>query len=327
MRQPANFLPWTGPTIRASAALHIPVSDIFLPLLPVQAVGLLFVFGTAYYLGKREEKRLGLDAGRAVASDLVLGKTLTAEEEKLRRPQNFWLNIVLTLVVMGAMISGKVEPMVMFMIGTVLALIINFRDVDMQRARIDAHAKAALLMASILLAAGVFTGIMKDSGMLKAMAASAVAYIPESMATHIPFVLGLIAMPLSLLFDPDSFYFGVLPVVAEVGKMLNVPALQVGQAALLGQMTTGFPVSPLTPATWPVPHRTGRTPEIFHSHSVGGVGRDDVRLCVVRNIPNLTDVRQSVLKQTRMIMKKVRISAGAGYSGDRIEPAVELADR
>ena len=35
-----NFLPWTGPTLRASAALKIPVTDLFRPLIPVQAVGL-----------------------------------------------------------------------------------------------------------------------------------------------------------------------------------------------------------------------------------------------------------------------------------------------
>ena len=56
----------------------------------------------------------------------------------------------------------------------VLALLINYPNVDMQRERIDAHAKAALMMASILLAAGVFTGIMQGTGMLKAMAQAAV---------------------------------------------------------------------------------------------------------------------------------------------------------
>jgi CitMHS family citrate-Mg2+:H+ or citrate-Ca2+:H+ symporter len=57
-------------------------------------------------------------------------------------------------------------------------------------------------------------------------------------------------MPLSLLFDPDSFYLGALPVIAKVAGEFGVPPLQVAQAALLGQMTTGFPVSPLTPATF-----------------------------------------------------------------------------
>jgi len=243
-----NFLPWTGPVLRSSAALHVPVADLFQPLIPVQIVGLIFVFASAWWLGHREEKRLGLGAGSSV--DAVPQRVLNEQDEALRRPRLFWVNLVLTVLVMVVMIAGWVDPVVMFMLGTVLALCINYPNVDAQRARIDAHAKTALTMASILLAAGVFTGIMQGTGMLKAIAEVAVAQIPAGHGKLIPAVVGFLSMPLSMLFDPDSYYFGVMPVIAEVGKALGVDPLQVAQASLLGVHTTGFPVSPLTPATF-----------------------------------------------------------------------------
>jgi CitMHS family citrate-Mg2+:H+ or citrate-Ca2+:H+ symporter len=252
-----NFLPWTGPMIRASASLHLPISALFNPLIPVQIIGLVFVFGMAFWLGRREERRLGLTA--AAGNVPMPQRELTEEQKALRRPRNFWFNIVLTVIVLGSMVvmGEKVPPALVFMVGLCVALLVNYPNVDMQRQRIDAHARAALMMAGILLAAGVFTGVMQGSGMLKAMAQTAVGFVPATMASHIPVVLGLVSMPLSLLFDPDSFYFGVLPVIAEVAGQLGVPAVKIGQAALLGQMTTGFPISPLTPATFLVCGLTG----------------------------------------------------------------------
>jgi citrate-Mg2+:H+ or citrate-Ca2+:H+ symporter, CitMHS family len=241
-----NMLPWGGPTLRAATSLHIPVTELFNPTLPALGAGLVFVMTVAYILGKREKKRLGISN----VSVEVFERVLTDEEKKLRRPQNFWINIVLTVLVVAGLVWGKIAPAVLFMVGATIVLILNYPKVDMQRARVDAHAKAALMMASVLLAAGVFTGIMKGAGLTKAMTQVAVSFIPPEFASHIPVIIAVISMPLSLLFDPDSFYFGVLPVVAEVGKSLGVPIIQVGQAAIMGQMTTGFPISPLTPATF-----------------------------------------------------------------------------
>src|SRR3974390_922967 len=55
-----NFLPWNGPTLRASPALHVPASSIFAPMIAVQVVGLAFVFAASVMLGLREERRLSL---------------------------------------------------------------------------------------------------------------------------------------------------------------------------------------------------------------------------------------------------------------------------
>jgi CitMHS family citrate-Mg2+:H+ or citrate-Ca2+:H+ symporter len=247
-----NFLPWTGPRVRSAAALDIPVSEIFRPLIPVQAVGLAFVFGAAWWLGKREERRIagaGVAVSAAVAATPIV-PTASTVDASLRRPHLFWVNLLLTLLVMAALIAGFGPPAAVFMTGAALALLINYPKADQQRQRVEAHARTALMMAAILLAAGAFTGILSGMGALQALAQAAVRVVPEEAGQHIPFALSLIAMPLSMVFDPDSFYFGVMPVVAKTYEQLGGQPIQVAQAALVGQMTAGFPVSPLTPATF-----------------------------------------------------------------------------
>jgi len=243
-----NFLPWVGPMVRSAAVLQVSPMEIFQPLIPVQVFGMLLVFLLAWLFGKKEERRLRHRA--ASTGGEMPSLALTEAERAIRRPGLFWFNICLTLLVVFCMAFRLLDSAVAFMLGLSLALCVNYPNLEAQGKRIDAHAKTALFIGTILLGAGAFVGIMQKSGMMNAMALALVQIIPPEMASHIPFMVGIASVPFSLFFDPDSFYFGVMPVIAETYKMLGGDPVSIARAALLGTYTTGFVVSPLTAATF-----------------------------------------------------------------------------
>ncbi len=242
-----NIVPWGGPTLRAATSLNVPVTDLFNPVLIPVVVGLVFVIAIAGFIGKKEKERIGAIALANVAN---VDAQVDAEKARLARPKLFIVNIILIIAAIAVMISNKLQPQVVFMFAFIVASVINYPSVKEQRERVDAHAKEALMMASVLFAAGAFTGIMKGTGMIEEMSKVMVNVIPTSLGKFFPIITGVLSMPLSLLFDPDSFYFGVLPVLTNTAGQFGVDPVMVGRAAILGQMTTGFPVSPLTASTF-----------------------------------------------------------------------------
>ncbi|CAL9381963.1 Citrate transporter [Streptomyces sp. enrichment culture] len=72
-----NTLPWGGPTARAATALKVDAADVFVPMIPALAAGLLFVLLLAYVLGVRERRRLGV-----LTLDEALAEGKEKEEEQ-----------------------------------------------------------------------------------------------------------------------------------------------------------------------------------------------------------------------------------------------------
>jgi CitMHS family citrate-Mg2+:H+ or citrate-Ca2+:H+ symporter len=244
-----NILPWGGPTARAASALHVSTNDVFLPVLPAMLTGLVGVFVLSIAMGRRERRRL---AGLSPVADAdAAGEDVGAASVADRRMDARWfINFGLTIASLAALFTSILPPAIVFIVGASIALVVNYPNASRQRERITAHGSNAMLMVTTIFAAGVFTGILTRSGMLGAMSTAAANMLPETALRHLPIGMAVTSMPLSLAFDPDSFYFGLLPVLANACHAAGGSSIEVARAAVLGQMTTGFPVSPLTPSTF-----------------------------------------------------------------------------
>jgi citrate-Mg2+:H+ or citrate-Ca2+:H+ symporter, CitMHS family len=242
-----NMVPWGGPTARAMAALDLGSGDVFVPVLPAMGAGILWVLVAAVLIGRAERKRIGTVAEPVPADAPGAAHAPTETRTPVDRVR-FWLNVALTLVVV--LLAQLAELPVVFVVAFVLALLINRPSWEAQKDLFTRHGHSVVLVTTMIFAAGVFTGVLGGTGMIEAMARAIVGLVPDGAGGALPALVAVTSMPLSLVFTPDAYYFGVLPVLAETTAALGGDPAEVARAAILGQMTTGFPLSPLTASTF-----------------------------------------------------------------------------
>ena len=148
----------------------------------------------------------------------------------------------------GQALDGLRLPLaLLFMIGTALALLINYNNKE-QQGRIVANGANAMPVVSMVFAAGIFMGILSGTKMVDAMSKMIIASMPETWGPHFPLITALISLPGTFFMTNDAFYFGVLPVLAKAAATYGIPADEMGRAALIGQGS--HLLSPLVPSTY-----------------------------------------------------------------------------
>ncbi|MGX9134870.1 CitMHS family transporter [Rummeliibacillus sp. JY-2-4R] len=242
-----NIIPWGGPLARAMVTLNADTSQLFNPLIIPMLAGMAWVVVASYILGKKERKRLGIIK---VINDDGGGLEEIAATLEGGLPKLYWFNLVLTVLLITVLIMDIIPAPILFLIAFAIALLVNYPKVEDQQKQIAAHAESMVMVVATIFAAGIFTGILSGTKMIDAMAVSSVAIIPDWLGAHLPILVSIVSMPLSLIFSPDAFYYGVLPILSEAGAVYGVDPIEIGRAALLGNATTGFPVSPLNPSVF-----------------------------------------------------------------------------
>ena len=242
-----NMVPWGGVVVRAVSSLDAAtITNVYTPMAPAHIAGLVCVLAIAYYFSRRI---------RGDLNDITAGEREDLIEDALEGREGEidvrWVaNVLLTVVVIAGLVAGVTSSALIFMLGLVVALLINVRSYEEQREVLEKHATSVMTYVGILFAAGVLIGVLEGSEMITEMANILIRIIPESLGNVLPLVVGVIAMPASLVFSPDAYYFGVLPVLAETATQFGFAPVVMARASIVGQMTVGFPISPLTGATF-----------------------------------------------------------------------------
>ena len=235
-----NLLPWGGPTARAMSVLGVE-ADILGYLAPGMVLSVLYViFVVARSMGKKERARLGV---QELSEEELNELTTISDPEVLekRRPQNFVINAILTIVLIGWLVAGsfinsiEVKPVVLFLVGTGLALMINYPDLKAQAKRIGDNAGDAVQVVLLVFAAGVFMGLFQGTGRATALTDSIVQVIPQQLAGFWSLIIAIISVPGTFFLTNDGFYYGVLIPFAEVGRQYGFTDMQMALASLMGQ--------------------------------------------------------------------------------------------
>lgn len=247
-----NLLPWGDPTMRSATVLGIDPNELWIKLLPMQIVGVVIALATAIFWGTVEKKR-GAGSGISEKSeDMQTEENDEAENTKtgeLIRPNLFWFNIILTLIVIACLIFLDVPSYYIFMIGCASALLVNYPGAKLQNKIIKSHSGPALMMASTILAAGVFLGVLEESEIMVHMANVLASFIPQSMGRFLPLIIGILSVPLTLLFCTDSYFFGLLPVLIGIGNEFGVDPAHTAIVMVVCRNCATF-ISPVVPATF-----------------------------------------------------------------------------
>jgi citrate-Mg2+:H+ or citrate-Ca2+:H+ symporter, CitMHS family len=245
-----NMSPWGGPTARIAAALHVDPMDIFLPMLPTIAIGIACMFGFAWHFGVRERARIAKHGLPDIAEGVIEGLALTGHvpDPEALRPNLIWFNTALTVVIMTCVVLQVAPLLVLFLLGVVIALLVNYPRMADQRTRLLAHSGNVLSVVLMVLAAGAFTGILEGTGMINAMSQAITTILPAELAPTLGPITAIVSVPGTFFLSNDAYYFGVLPVLADTASAYGITPEQIGRAALLGQPMHGL--SPLVAAVY-----------------------------------------------------------------------------
>jgi len=233
--------PWNGRTLRAATLLDgipAPQNYIFVHMLPLMLIYIAMCLGLAVLLARFQMKK---GAGQ-VDESVIMEDLEKKDQSELRRPKLFWFNLLLTVLLIVGLSVVPAPGYVIFALGLVIALTVNYPDLSLQNQLLKKYSKEMYSTACAVFLSGVVVGVLSKSGMMDAMVQFLVGIIPSALGPWVYLIIAIFSAPLMLIFTNDIWQYALVPIVAGVSANYGVPKEIVVMTLL---MNMGAMVSPV----------------------------------------------------------------------------------
>ena len=226
-----NMLPWASAVMRLCSATGLDVYETYSAVMPVQIVALILVYLSCFPMGMWLAKR---GYGMTDEEFQVLKSGALKEPVVQVKKGVLIFDMIFTVALIVLMLVGILNANLSFMIALAIGAIVNFPNPKDQVAQIKKHGSNALYMVMIIFSIGILVGIMNGTGIMEAMTNTLIGIMPESMGSHLPFILCLISVPLSMCVGSDTVYMVIAPILGEMTIAFGGSMLQAGAALMIG---------------------------------------------------------------------------------------------
>lgn len=163
------FLPWGIAVVNSSVFANVDAMELSRRLIPVAICFIPAIVLQWVYFGIQHKRR-----GLPMVVEWSDEEGSDEEENPLRRPKLFWINLLIFLAAIAALVTAAVPSYLVFIIASFLTIMIDYREPKDYQKMLNKAARCFGGTLITLIRISVFLGSFNETGMVNALVAAGI---------------------------------------------------------------------------------------------------------------------------------------------------------
>ncbi len=238
------FVPWGIAVVNSSVFAGVDPLELSHRLIPVALCFIPAIILQWIYFAYEHKKSGGL---MVVDWSAEADKDTERTRNELARPNLFWFNLILFLIVIFLLAKSVVPSYIVFIFASAITILANYPNAGDHQKLIAKAGGRFFGTIQMLIGISFFIGIFRGTGMVESLAVSITANVPEVLTRYIHIILAM-SMVLVIRFIPNQIYNSMYPVLISIGSRFGLTGTDV-IAPFVCNMSLATGSSPFTSTT------------------------------------------------------------------------------